>query len=803
MATLSIDQLIRENEQLRQRLEDAEETLRALRAGEVDAVLVESGGEQVLTLEQADKPYRLLVEQMPCGAATLTAEGAIISCNSRFAERIGRSLNTLLGKPIKQFAAAESQRLLESLLRDGIAGAAEGPVVLQRADGTSAPLYLGISALQEGVLGTCLMVTDLTEQRHYESLQRIQQTLHESERRFRDMIDALPAAVYTTDAQGRLTHFNPACVGLSGRTPVVGSDHWCVTWRLYRPDGTPLPHGECAMAISLKEGRAVRGAETIAERPDGTRAWFMPYPTPLRDAEGRIVGGINMLVDITERKRAEQATAALAAIVDSSDDAIVGKDLNGVIASFNKSAERMFGYTAQEAIGQPVTLVIPKDRLSEEAEILRRLRQGERVDHFETVRVRKDGSLIDISLTVSPIKDAAGRVVGASKIARDITDRKKTEAALREADRRKDEFLATLAHELRNPLAPIRNAVQILRANDPSHAELDWSRGVLHRQVQVLERLLDDLLDVSRISRNKLDLRIERVELSSVLHAALETSHPLIEVRGHELIVDLPREPICVRADPVRLAQVFSNLLHNAAKYTAENGRIWLTAERRGGEAVVSVKDTGIGIAAEMLPHLFEIFAQAKPALELSQGGLGIGLSLVKGLVELHGGSVEAGSDGPGWGSRFVIRLPIASETFVQEPDRTHEKEDNVPANATNRRILIVDDYRDSADSMARLLKVIGFEVGTAYNGQQAVERAAELRPDVVLLDIGMPKMNGYEACRRIREQPWGQKMLLIALTGWGQEEDRRQTEEAGFDQHLVKPVDTAILLKLLAAWSP
>lgn len=800
MTTLSIGQLLRENEDLRHRLEEAEDALRALQAGEVDAVLVEGEREQVYTLETADKPYRLLVEQVPHGAATLTVDGAIIYCNRRFAELLRRPLHSLLGKPIGDFAAPESRPLLKGLLRDGQTAEVQGEVHLQRSNGTPVPVYLGVSALQEGALGLCLMVTDLSEQRHYHELRRTQAALRESEHRFREMIDALPVAIYTTDVQGRLTHCNPAAVEFSGRVPELGVDSWCVTWKLYHPDGTPLPHDECAMALALKEGRAVRGAETIAERPDGKRVSFMPYPTPLRDAEGRVVGAINMLLDITERKQGEQAAALLSSIVDSSDDAVVSKNLDGIITSWNEGAKRLFGYSAEEAIGQSITMLIPADRRDEELEILGRLKRGERVNHFDTIRIRKDRSPAHISLTISPVRDSGGRIVGASKIARDISSRKKMEAALKEADRRKDEFLATLAHELRNPLAPIRNAVQILKAKGPPDPELQWGREVIDRQVQVMARLLEDLLDVSRISRNRLELRKERVELITLVEAALETSRPVIEAGSHELTVTLPPEAIQLEADPLRLAQVLANLLNNAAKYTEEGGRIRLSAERQGSDVIVSVKDNGIGIIAEMLPRIFDIFAQSPRALLRSPGGLGIGLSLVKGLVELHGGSIEARSEGADRGSEFVVRLPVAVATPL--PAAAPPKEDEEPKPAAKCRILIVDDNQDSADSLAMLLKIKGYEVGTAYDGEQAVEAAGTLRPDVVLLDIGMPKLNGYDACWRIRQQPWGQGMFLIALTGWGQEEDRRRTEEAGFNEHMVKPVDPPALMTLLASLS-
>ena len=403
---------------------------------------------------------------------------------------------------------------------------------------------------------------------------------------------------------------------------------------------------------------------------------------------------------------------------------------------------------------------------------------------------------------VLTVTDPTGQAVALATVSQDVTERRRLEDDLRklaadlsEADRRKDEFLATLAHELRNPLAPIRNALQMIRLS-PDRQTSEQARTMMERQLAQMVRLVDDLLDVSRISRGKMELRKERVQLAAVVSSAVETSRPLIDHMGHELTVTLPQQPIIVDADLTRLAQVFSNLLNNAAKYTDRGGHIWLTAERQGSDVVVSVKDTGIGIAADQLPRIFEMFSQVDRSLERSQGGLGIGLTLVKRLVEMHGGRIEARSEGLGKGAEFVVRLPVV--VGASEPQAPAER-DEPPAPKSSLRILIVDDNRDGADSLAMLLQIMGNDTRTAHDGQEAVDVAEEFRPDVMLLDIGLPKLNGYEACRRIREQPWGRSVVLIALTGWGQEDDRRRSQEAGFDHHMVKPVDPQDLMKLLA----
>ena len=503
------------------------------------------------------------------------------------------------------------------------------------------------------------------------------------------------------------------------------------------------------------------------------------------------------ILDEAAATTAEVAQAHLAAIVESSQDAIVSKTLEGVVRTWNGAAERLFGYTAEEAVGRSITLIIPSDRLNEEKEILERLGRGELIEHYETVQQAKDGRLIDVSLTVSPMRDARGRIIGASKVARDVTERKRVEEALRDADRRKDEFLALLAHELRNPLAPLRNGLEIMRLASDDPVAVAESRAIMDRQLSHMVRLIDDLLDISRISRNKMELRRRRVLLADVISAAIETTRPTIEEAGHELTVSLPAEPIHLDADLTRLAQVFGNLLNNSSKYSRKGGHIWITAVREGDKVLVAVRDAGIGIPAAALPDIFDLFSQVDRSIERATGGLGIGLALVKGLVEMHGGTVEAASPGPDRGSTFTIRLPIQRAKPESPPKPPVEP--STDSAEPKRRILVVDDNRDSAMSMAKMLELLGNEVLWAHDGVEAVALAEQFRPQAILMDIGMPKLNGYDATRRIREQSWGRDAVIIALTGWGQEVDRARSQEAGCDGHLVKPVELDDLERLLA----
>jgi len=378
-----------------------------------------------------------------------------------------------------------------------------------------------------------------------------------------------------------------------------------------------------------------------------------------------------------------------------------------------------------------------------------------------------------------------------------------SDAQLREANRRKDEFLATLAHELRNPLAPVRNAIQVLRLQDAAIPEVQWASEIVDRQVQAMSRLIDDLMDVSRINQGRIELRRERVELASVLKDAVDTSRPLIDELGHQLEVSLPPLKLPVDADRTRLAQAFMNLLNNAAKYMDRGGRIDVSVRREGSDVLVAVIDRGIGIAPERLESVFEMFSQIETALDRSRGGLGIGLSLTQRLIEMHGGSVTARSRGLGHGSEFLVRLPLASMPVDELPPddpEPHPPAESPVASGTHLRILVADDNKDAADTLATLLQIMGHRVRQVGDGEAAVRAVADFNPQVVLLDIGMPKLNGYEACRRIRTQPGGEAMTLVAVTGWGQADDRRRSQQAGFDQHLVKPVDPAVLMDLIAA---
>jgi PAS domain S-box-containing protein len=496
------------------------------------------------------------------------------------------------------------------------------------------------------------------------------------------------------------------------------------------------------------------------------------------------------------------------AIVDSSDDAIVSKNLQSIVMSWNKSAERVFGYTADEMIGQSIAKLFPTDRLNEETHILKRLQMGERVDHFETVRQRKDGKLIDVSLTISPIRNEEGVIVGASKIARDITVQKEAQRKLAEvldqlkrANQLKAEFLTTLSHELRTPLNAILGWIQILK-DHPSLDDLKQALPIIERNVRVQSQLIEDLLDMSRIESGKLSLDLQRVDLPTIVGAGIESVRPAADAKGVRLTSAFSSLSGVVMGDIDRLQQIFWNLLTNAIKFTPRTGSIHVLVRRVNSHVEISVADTGQGIPPEFLGEVFDRFRQADATTTRRHGGLGLGLSIVKHLTELHGGNVRVASEGIGNGSTFTVTLPLHAvrcETDVAEALRDAA----VDAAATQPdlkgvKVLLVDDEEDSVEIVRRILERSGAQVQTATSMQAALEEFTRFTPHVILSDIGMPHHDGYELISRIRSLPGGRTIPAVALTALARSEDRTRALRAGFQMHVAKPVDFAELLAVV-----
>ena len=632
-----------------------------------------------------------------------------------------------------------------------------------------------------------------------DELKKTQQALEESRARLQAILDHIPAFLYMKDIEGRYLVIN----------------RWCENLLNVREEDVrgKTPHEilpkDLADRFVANDRRVLQteAGQTFEEYmpTDGGGITVLSTQFPIRDRSGQMValGGVSF--DITDRKKAEQALREserrFRAIFDSAYEFVGLLDVDGTLIESNQTSLDFIGARAKDVVGRPFWETPWWATAAEQREHLKaaisEARQGKFV-RFEAEHRGKDGSVEIVDFSIRPMTDDAGRVTMLIPEGRRITERKQAEAALKEADRRKDEFIATLAHELRNPLAPIRNVINLLQRKRSLEPQVQRGADIIARQLDHLTRLIDDLLDVSRISRDKLELRKERVDLADIIQAAVEGSRPFIDQHDHELTLALPAETVYLEADSVRLAQVFTNLLDNAAKYTRREGHIALGVALEAQTVVVRVTDNGMGIAPDQLPHLFDMFYQAERSYEQSHSGLGIGLTLVRRLVELHGGTIEARSGGRNQGSEFIVRLPI----FVEEPEQHEEVAVVEKPMPTSRRILVVDDYGEAADTLADLLRLDGNEVEIAHDGLEALETAATFRPAVVLLDVAMPKLNGYDAARKIREQPWGKNMVLIAVTGWGQARDRQRSREAGFDAHLTKPVDYPVLLRMVAELS-
>jgi PAS domain S-box-containing protein len=606
-------------------------------------------------------------------------------------------------------------------------------------------------------------------------------------RQSRDSLIQTPLAAIAVDEPGSLENYLKECAR-SGQLH-IGS------LTLRRPDGAVMKF-RAGGALLHRSGAAPQSRVVLLRLvpfPESGVA-FIALNEKIRQLNAEIAR--RRLIEEDLRRERETLQVTLSSI----GDAVIVTDADGTITFLNEVAESLVGRTLANARGRPLAEVFrianEQDGIPVEDPVRKALRTAAIVElGSHTVIVRPDGSTIPIDDSAAPIR-LGDRIIGAVLIFRDISERRRSEQVLLDADRRKDEFLATLAHELRNPLAPIRNAMRIIAGRADADANVAKAKGVVERQLKHMVRLIDDLMDVSRITRGRLDLHRERIDLEVAVKMAAETSQPVIDMK-HQVLRIQARQGVFVQADATRLAQVFGNLLNNSAKYSPPGSEISIEIASEGRQAVVTLSDNGVGIPAPMLPRIFEMFVQ------LEQGGpregLGIGLTLVKHLVELHGGLVEASSPGAGQGSTFKVFLPLADSP---SPDPTPEYAVNmVPT--YRARILVADDNRDAADTLSAILELDGHEVRTAYNGLEALQLAEQFAPQIAVLDIGMPNLDGYQTARRIREQSWGASMLLVALTGWGQDHDRRQATDAGFNCHLVKPADPQTIGALIETMKP
>jgi PAS domain S-box-containing protein len=810
-----------EDEQLRvASLKNAESIRIARQRAERDLIAANEALEQKSAeLQQQREWFEVTLASIGDAVITTDVNAKITYLNPVAESMTGWHSGQATGEPLQQvfrIVNEYTQQIVENpigkVLQTGtIVGLANHTALIDKS-GRVIPIEDSAAPIRDArgkISGAVMVFHDVSDRR------RAEEALRASQVRLRAIFDQAAVGIVVTDSDNQLLEANQRFCEILGYS--LEELQRLLFTQIINPDDLPEI---LAQIRELLTGQITNCAfEKRYIRKDGSAVWGRTTFTPLSEANGETRRIIGIIEDITDRKAAEDALndarvqahkiqSHLAAIVESSNDAIISKTLEGVISTWNQAAERIFGYAAEEVIGKPITLLIPPTHIDEEPVILQKLRAGERIEHYETVRIRKDGVLINVSLTVSPIKDEYGVIIGASKIARDITQgklaedelrqeitiRKRAELALREADRRKDEFLATLAHELRNPLAPIRQAALLFKAPTATESQKRWSSDVITRQVQHMSLLLEDLLDISRITHGTLQLRMELVDLADIVQAAIEAARPVIDAKRHDFRAELASEPVQFVADPLRLAQVLSNLLTNAAKYTDPEGRLRLRASCTDEIITINVVDNGIGLPRDAISGIFAMFSQVASSRDHSEGGLGIGLALAKGLIELHGGEIEARSAGIGHGSEFIVRLPRRkANVSAQKPTI-----DASPAQSVCRRVLIADDNRDAAESLAELLRLDGHDVTVVHNGQEALAAFSSVQPEVALLDIGMPGLNGYEVARLVRQGTLGRVVTLVAVTGWGQDRDKTESVAAGFDLHFTKPVEPDRLLELL-----
>jgi len=709
---------------------------------------------------------------------------------------IGRPLHEIY---VFEWVHPDDQRQAESALEEQGFWRGENRHVLK--DGTILHVDSSVSVLfgESGArVGLLAVVRDVT------SAKRAEEALKEQEERLRRALTIETVGVLFFTLEGRITDANAAFERMSGysRAELRETVHW-----------------KALTAPEFLDATARAGAELIARgetapyekqmiQKNGSRWWGLFAPKRIAGT-GAAAECVEFIIDITNAKKSEEALQEAnerqGMALDAAELGTWRHDILTGLIELDARARQHYGIAADFATLEEITTrVHPDDSPGLERAIAAALDPAIKAPVSVAYRVvHANGTIRWLSINGLVHFEAAGgvdRPVMGIGTTRDVTEQKQVEEALRDADRRKDEFLAILAHELRNPLAPIRTAAGILRSRNVPEPLQARSRDVIERQVAHMARLVDDLLDVSRLSRGKMTLQKSCVSLDAVLDAAVETARPLIEEHRHRFEQRRPSHPVWLDGDLARLSQVFANLLNNAAKYTPAGGLITIDVHEQRDAVTVSVRDTGRGIAAEHLDNIFDLFAQAAGASAPIVGGLGIGLTLARRLVELHGGTLRASSPGVGRGATFCVTLPTVPASAVGSGPVPHEPE---AIRDLGRRVLVVDDNADAADTTSTLLQAWGCDVRAAYSGEQALREVGGFRPDIVLLDIGMPGLSGIETCRRLRSLPHGGSLFIVAVTGWGQEENRRQTKEAGFDGHLVKPVAPAALLHLIEHTAP
>ncbi len=804
--------------------------------------------DSVIALRDERELLRVTLESIGDGVIVTDMEGKIRFLNPVAQELTGvdqeqaaqRPLESVF-KVIQEESREAVQTAAERVLRDGRVKGFSTNAILVAQDGTERPIDESAAPIRDAngeVSGSVLTFRDVSERRAQE------RELAAKEEQLRMLVESVPLLCWMANPDGHIFWYNRRWFEYTG-TELEDMVGW--GWqRVHAPESLP--------AVTERWQQSLASGEPFEmifplRAADGSYRRFLTRALPMMDGDGRVMRWFGTNTDVEDAERSAAAATLLAnagrilsglhdlkttlsevasqavpllcdyCVIDLLDDD--GQIQRVAVCHSDKSKEPLIRELQERypASWNPDSLVVKAIR-SGEAQLLHSVGRNllesvaENPEHLKLlvalnptsamvaplmVRGKTFGAIAFVRSDVSTPYVSADLDLGQEVARRAATaiDNAMLYENLCEADRRKDEFLATLAHELRNPLAPIRNGLELVRIA-PNTEVIEQARSMMERQVNQLVRLVDDLMDVSRISRGKLALRTETVDLAKVVESAIETSRPLFEELRHEVVVTMPRGKILIEADVIRLAQAFLNLLNNAAKYSDPGSQIDLVVERLEDTVSISVIDRGIGIERDQLRKIFDLFSQVDRSLEKSRGGLGIGLTLVKQLVTMHGGEVEARSDGPGRGARFIVRLPISPASLESvETDRA-------PLDEIGRgmRVLVVDDNRDSADSLTLMLQFMGYQTRTAYDGESAVQVTAEFVPDVILLDIGLPKLNGYDACRAIRAANGGRKLVIIAQTGWGQEEDRERTRSAGFDHHLVKPIDAEQLVELLQSFT-